>query len=482
MFERILRKLKQELRHKLGALVLTAFAVLAALGGWWYLSPTQMTIAVGPWGSAEGKLVGAYAEALAEQDKDVRLKVVPYGDVRQSAQALQDKKVDLAIVRPDVLLPNNGLTVAILREEAVIVVAPGGDIKNVAGLTRKRLAVITHHAADLPAIRTVLAHYKLDPSITLLPMPAENLEAALKEAGLDAVAFVAAPASLEASKLVQLVAQAAGNSPAPKSASDNAARGEDKNEHLDGEVTVVPIDDSEALALKSPTLTTLKIPPGTLSGSPKLPQAEITTVAVSYRLMARSNLDRGPLSKLTQYLFQMRSRIAQTEPSVNLLIAPDDDTATSAALPNHPGAFDYYKREQLSFMDRYGDWVWIALLCGGSLTSAMAWVGQLFIRKRRELIDEILDRLMCMLSEAREARSVSELDALALEIDSLVTHGVRYSRFRTTSGRTMSALILSIESARAAIMDRRREMFDRVEGRPESPARKTAPASEFPAA
>ena len=60
-----------------------------------------------------------------------------------------------------------------------------------------------------------------------------------------------------------------------------------------------------------PMLTQLKIPPGALSGLPKLPDEEVPTVAVSYRLMARSDLDRGPLSKLTQYLFQMRSRIAQ---------------------------------------------------------------------------------------------------------------------------------------------------------------------------
>ena len=61
-----------------------------------------------------------------------------------------------------------------------------------------------------------------------------------------------------------------------------------------------------------------------------------------------------------------------------------------------------------------GDWVWLGLLFGGSLTSGVAWVGQFFIRKRRELIDEILDRLMCILSEARAARTVAELDALAI--------------------------------------------------------------------
>lgn len=380
-------------------------------------------------------------------------------------------------------LPNNGLTVAILREEAVIIVAPSGDTKDMAGLNKKRLAVVTHHAADLLAIRTVLAHYGLDPNLSLMPMPAEDLEAALKDERIDAVVFVAAPASREASDLVQIVAQtaekAAGNPPSPTAASETTRSkppsDKEKHEQPGKKATVVPIEDAEALALKMATVTKLKIPPGTLSGVPRLPDQEVTTVAVSYRLMARSNLDRGPLSKLTQYLFQMRSRISQAEPSVNLLTAPDDDTATTAALPNHPGALDYYKREQLSFMDRYGDWVWLGLLFGGSITSGIAWVAQLFTRKRREVIDEVLDRLMCILSEARGAQTVAELDALAVELDNLITHAVRYARYRTTSTRTMSALILSIDSTRAAIMDRRRDAIDNADVRPGSPARKTAP-------
>ena len=198
-------------------------------GYWWYLTPKQITIAVGPWGSAEGRLIKAYGQALAEQDKDIRLKIVPYADVRRSAQALQDKTVDLAIVRPDVFLPNNGLTVAILREEAVIIVALGSDIKNVAGLAKKQVAVVTHHAADLPAIRTVLADYDLDRNLTLMQMAAGDLGEALKAKRIDAVAFVAAPASRGAFELVRMVVQfsaetPAGNTAAPKAGGERAAQ------------------------------------------------------------------------------------------------------------------------------------------------------------------------------------------------------------------------------------------------------------------
>jgi predicted nucleotidyltransferase len=81
-------------------------------------------------------------------------------------------------------------------------------------------------------------------------------------------------------------------------------------------------------------------------------------------------------------------------------------------------------------------------------------------RQRRELLDVIMDRLMEVLGEAREATSVTRLDELAVEVDGLVTHAVRYARHRTTDTRTMTALILAIDSARAATMDRRRSLLD----------------------
>jgi hypothetical protein len=156
--------------------------------------------------------------------------------------------------------------------------------------------------------------------------------------------------------------------------------------------------------------------------------------------------------------------------------APETETSTSAALPNHQGAIDYYFREQRSFMDRYGDWIWIALFAGGGLSSAFAWIGQLFARKRRELVDQVLDRVLCILSEARGAKTVAVLDDLALEVDGLVTHAVRHARRRTTGTKTMGALMLAIDSARAAIADRRRDILDDAAA-PSAPRLAPAPRS-----
>ena len=182
-------------------------------------------------------------------------------------------------MRPDVFLPVNGLTLSILREEAVVVLAPKrGKIEEMADLESKRLCVVTHHEADFPVLTTILAHYDLSPpKLTLVPLRGDEIGAAFTGKTIDALVFIAAPVGKEAAGLVQSALKA-----------------------TDQKVTVVPIKDADALALKWPALTSMTVPSGSLSGRPELPDDEFKTVGVSYRLMARPGLDRTPVSKLTQ--------------------------------------------------------------------------------------------------------------------------------------------------------------------------------------
>jgi TRAP-type uncharacterized transport system substrate-binding protein len=411
---------------------------LAAVGYWYISSPTKYVAAAAPRDGAEAKLLGAFGEALREERRDVRVSVQAFDELRESAQALQDKRVHLAVVRPDVLLPTNGLTIGILREEALIVAVPeAGDVDDFTDLAKKRLGVVAHHTADLPAIESVLAHYDLQlPNLTIVMLEADDVEAAVKAKRVDAVAFLAVAVSERAGRLVRAVARASND-----------------------KVRIVPIAEAEAFALKNPALTPATIPPGALIGRPQVPKEEVKTIAVSYRLMARSGLDRGPISKVTEYLFQMRSRIARATAAIHLMKAPENENATSAALPNHPGAVDYFNREQMTFMDRYGDWLWLAVFAAGGVSSALAWMAQLFKRRRRELVDEVLERLADILHEARDAESAAKLDDLTREIDRLVATSLRYARQRTTPTRVVTALMLAIDSGRSAIADRRRDIL-----------------------
>ena len=115
-----------------------------------------------------------------------------------------------------------------------------------------------------------------------------------------------------------------------------------------------------------------------------------------------------------------------------------------------------FEREQQTFLDRYEDWIYLFAFFGGTVGSGIAWLGQRLARKRRERIDVILDRLLDILAEAREAQSAAALDALTRETDALIADVVRQARERSIDSRMISALILAIDAVNGALDDGRR--------------------------
>ena len=447
-------------------LVLVALGLAAVAAGIVYLSrPTTLTVAVGPQDGAEAALIEAYANALDRSREDVRLKVVRFSDVRDSALALQRNRADLAVVRPDVFLPENGLTLAILHDEALVIAAPeGAEIEDVPALARKRLGIVVRHSADLPFLTNLLSFYDLLPDspgadapeaepaaeiasghVQVVPLKLGEVATALSEKRVDAVAVIASPASKIAGAVVRAIEM---GSP-------------------DRKIGFVSIPDGDAILQRFPELQSLTIPAGTFGGRPKRPDEEVRTVGASYRLMARGSVSRVAIASATQHLFEWRSRLAAAAPAAKLMKAPDFDTtvaATSARLPNHPGAVDYFEREQQTFLDRYEDYIYLLAFFGGTIGSGIAWIGQRLARKRRERIDIVLDRLLDIMREVRAATSAAELDEIAIETDGLVADVVCYARERSIDARTVSALVLAVDGVHAAISDARRRADDSAPG------------------
>ncbi len=440
-----------------------AIAVVLALasGLALYLSrATTLTVAVAPSDGTEPPLIRAYADALARSGENIRLRILAFDDVRDSARALQDGRADLAVVRPDVAMPRNGLTLAILRDQAMIIASPQpGGITRFPDLARKRLGIVAHRDADRAVLNSLLAYYGL----TLLteapagPIPADavvlvqtepdELTAAFTARRIDAVVAIIAPAAAAAQALVASVAAASRTR----------------------KVAFVSVEDADAIIERLPRLQAVTMPAGIFGGNPKSPPDEVKTVGSSYRLMATSALSRISAADATQHLFELRTQYDATTPAGDYMLAPSYETtaaATSARLPIHPGAIDYYEREQRSFLDRYQDWIYVLASVGGGLGSAVAWLSQRVLRTRRARIDEVLDRLIEIIDAARTATNAGDLDALAAETDALSADVLRHARDNGTASRSFGALTLAIDGARKAVADARTRVPPGRAGRP----------------
>lgn len=418
--------------------------VAAAIASFLLTRPVTLSVAVAPGGGTEPTLMRAFADALARDGKSLRLRVLDYPGVAESAEALEKREVDLAVVRPDVLMPANGLTIAVLRELAALVVAPGPGMKEVGDLGGKRLGLLSNRPADPPLFAKLLGHAGLDlrpheaanpvpdDAVAMVPLAEAELAAALREKRIDAVALLTTPTTPAAQRIVAIVRDLA-------------------PEH---EVALLALPDVQALVTTFPRLQSVTIPAGLFAGDPKLPADEMVTIGASHRLMARSSLSRSRAAEVTQRLFEMRARIAATVPAADDMTPPSyDDTvaATTARMPIHPGALDYFEREQESFIERYESWIYLVAILGGSVASMFAWLRGRIGRARRERINVATARLLELRSEARRATDPDRLARMEDEVDSLAASIARQALRRPAEARTIEAAAIAVEAARATV-------------------------------
>ncbi|MET7246963.1 TAXI family TRAP transporter solute-binding subunit [Methylobacterium sp. EM32] len=436
-------------RETFAAVIVVALA--AAIAAALYLSQaTTLTIAVAPRDGTEPALIRAYADALKADSANIRLKILSFDDVRESAAALQDGRADLAVVRPDVLLPKNGLTLAILRDQAMLIVSPeGSGITSFPKLAGRRLGIAAHRSADFWLLKNILAYYALilegpDGTTAAAPVPGSTVR-------LVAIEGEAAAAAIRDKRIDAFVSIIAASAPKARQLVESV-RGIGRT----GKVDLVDVPDSDAVIERFPRLQAVTVPAGLFGGRPKLPAEDVKTVGASYRLMARTSLSRAVAADVTQHLFEMRTAAAEETDAAEYVQAPAYETtvaATSARIPIHPGAIDYFEREQHGFVERYGDTLYLLAALAGGLASAVAWLRQRLASLRRERIDEVTDRLLEITDQARSLRDPDAIAALSVEIDKLAIEVVRDIRRRELDSRTMAAVSIAIETARATVAD-----------------------------
>jgi TRAP-type uncharacterized transport system substrate-binding protein len=422
-------------RHvsQLGLVMLAAMLLVVA--GYRFTSlwlVPEVTIAFSKADSEFGVLLRALERAGDSSALRVHTRELP--DASAVRAALENKGVDFAVVRSDVNFPENGMVAALLQSNAFIILTlDSAKITRVEQLSDRRIGVIAMDEHSKSTLQRLLdSHRAGSVQVSDLSSNPQAVKFALSGKVVDAIAVAGHP-----SLVTQIVA---GITP------------------LKPIILSVSIGD---VSRTSPGITSATIAARSLPGG--VPDEAIETASTSYLLVVRRDLDRSTVNTLLQELFSTRPSLARTSPLAWEIKGPDDDTSF-AKLPNHRGALDYYNREQQTFMDLYGDWIWLGLFGAGGLSSALAWLTQTLSRRRKQLVENILDRLLAILEEARNATSIEMLDQLAIELDGLVTHAIRQVRSRATELPDTSALRLAVESGRAAISDRRRALIkDRSE-------------------
>ena len=414
------------------ALIIAGVVAVVAGGVAWRLlaAPKHLSVAVAKDG-IDATIMGAFAKALEGSKASLRLDVVPVADVLAAGHALATGKTDLAVVRPDLSEIGDALGVTPLRKSVLVILTPETKtISSIPNLAGKRLAMVTRAPGDRTIVDRLLLRYDLTGKVRISDVSGAEAGKLLAGKQVDAVAMMTPPVGQVARRMMREVVgrDAAG-------------------------LTLLDIEEAETLAEVAPAYSEETVKVGAFHARPQLPAEDLTTVGVSYYLMAQRGVGRETIATLTEQLFKERQKIARVAPVIHQMKGLDADEAPKSPIPTHQGAIDYFAREQRSFIDIYGDWLWIGLFATGGVSSAVTWIWGVYERKRRNVIHDLFERLAVMLQQARHA-DLDDLEALELKLDEVIRRVIQNIAEEGVHAHTMAALRLAIDSTRAAISER----------------------------
>ena len=406
------------------------------------LRPVTLRIAVGPPGSDDQKLVQALAQTFARDRSPVRLSPITTEGTTEAIALFAASKADLAVARGDLNLPANAEAVAIVRKNVVVLWAPSGlppkgpkkppapKIKAIDDLAGHRIGVIGRTQANVTFLRVILTESGVNSDKVAVTQFATNQISELaRDPTLDAFMTVG---PLDSKVTTDAIAATA------------AARGEPK---------FLPIEVSEAIANKHPLYESEEIAGSTFSASPARPEDKVETVSVNHLIIAPKSLSDTTVGTFVRQLFAVRQQLAREVPSAGRIEKPDTDK--DAALPAHAGAAAYIDGTERTFLERYSDYFWAAILVLSGLGSVGAWSRHYWKRNERERYTLHRDSLLDLVSKVRQAELPEELATMQGEADGILREALDCYDDGAIEEGDLSAIGLALEQFHRAVADRR---------------------------
>ncbi|WP_407177842.1 TAXI family TRAP transporter solute-binding subunit [Bradyrhizobium sp. STM 3562] len=421
------------------AIALVLALIGAVAGGYYFaMRPVLLKIAVGPPNSDDVKVVQTLTQTFAQTHGYVRLKLVQTDGAVASAEALSKGNVDLAIIRGDLDVPKNAQAVATLRKNVVVIWVPGAKgkkklgakITKIAQLAGHRVGVVGRTEANVNLLKVILQQYGVDPGkVEIVQFPTAEVAEAIRNQKADAY-LAAGPVN---SKITaEAIAASAKES---------------------GEPTFLAIDLADAIAQNHPAYDAADIPAGAFSGSPDRPDDEVKTISFNHHIVARKGLSDTTVAALTRQLFAARQQLMAEFPLAAKIETPDTDK--DAVIPAHPGAAAYVDGEEKTFLDKYSDYIWWALMALSATGSLGAWFAGYLKRDERNTNSHLRERLLEMIAQARRSDSVEELDQLQSEADTILRDTLRCFEDGAIEQGALVAFNIVLDQFHRAVADRR---------------------------
>jgi TRAP-type uncharacterized transport system substrate-binding protein len=377
----------------LGAIGLASGASLLAYR--YYTRPVTLSVAVGSIDGEAAKAMSALASQLVTTNAPVRLKVIDSGTALEAAKAFSAGKVDLAVVRGDVGDLSQAHAVVVVSHVVVLLIAPpGSSIDSIDKLKGRRVGVIGGDA-NAKIVDVLSKEFGLDRAKVFKDIALPDARGAIQSKEVSAL-LVVIPLSEKYLSLLRGFFQQG-----PKSLP-----------------VLIPIESAGAIAEAERAYESFDVPKGTLRGAPPVPDDDLTTLRTSLYLVAQKKLGTDLITSLTQTIMRVRRDLMGEQPIFAQIAAPSTDA--DAYLPLHPGAAAFYNSTQQSFMDEYGNWIYLTPMALGAAATVLAAAWKFLGIANPATPEGPLDSLYALGRRIRKAGTEAELSDIEEEIDGIL--------------------------------------------------------------
>jgi len=361
----------------------------------YWTRPVTLSVAVGSIDGEAAKAMSAIASRLASNNASVRLNVVDSGTALGAAKAFSDGKVDLAVVRGDVGDLSKAQAVVVMSHVVALVIAPpGSTIDSMDKLKGRRVGVLGGDA-NTKIVDVLSKEYGFDREKVFRDIALPDARRAIQSKEMSALLVVIPMAGKYLSMVRDIFQQG------PKALP-----------------TLIEIESAGAIAEAERAYESFDVPKGTLRGAPPVPDDDVTTLRTNLYLVAGKTLGSDLVTTLTQTILSVRRDLMHEEPIFAQITAPSTDQ--DAYLPLHRGAAAVYNSTTQSFMDEYGNWIYLTPMVLGGIATVLA-AGWKFLSIGNPPTSEgPLDTLYALGRRIRKVDSEAELSDIEEEIDDIL--------------------------------------------------------------
>lgn len=340
----------------------------------------HVALAGGPAGSETLALTLAIATVLNESNTGFRIRVYESGGSTENVRLLTSGQIEFATIQADTPVSDGVVGVTSLYHDAYhLIVRADSNIQTFADLRNQRVAIPPASSGQFNSFWFLANHFGLrEEELNALPMAEAAANFAMEQGQVDAVFRVRAPGNAMVRDLI----------------GDKALR-------------LVPLVQSEALALKQPAISPGVIPMGSYRGSPALPEQDLPTAVLDRLLVAREDLDTSLVYNLTKQIYERRSDILELSKLAGSIGPLPDDAAS--VIPAHSGARHYYDREKPTFFQQNARLVSAILYVSAILSSALLALRTYWVKSQRLRMGGFNKRLMGISAAASRETSPSSL-------------------------------------------------------------------------